>query len=134
VISDKLFRELQSMKESILAKKSMAFAVRIVRLCQHLTLEKKERILTKQLLRSGTAIGALVCEAKHAESAADFAHKLAIAQKENNETLYWLELLKETNYLTQSEYDSVNNDALELIRIIAASIKTVKARQANKNI
>jgi four helix bundle protein len=91
-------------------------------LCEH----KKEFILSKQLLRSGTSVGAMVREAEHAESKNDFKHKMAIAQKEVNETIYWLELLKETNYLSSEQFESINNDAIELIKLITTIIKTTK--------
>lgn len=79
------------MKDNLIKTKSFQFAIRVVKLNQYLVSEKKEFILSKQLLRSGTAIGAMVREAEHAESKSDFKHKLAIAQKEINETIYWLE-------------------------------------------
>ena len=88
------------MKENIIKNKSFDFAVRIVKLNQYLCINKKEFVLSKQLLRSGTSVGAMVREAEHAETKADFKHKMGIAQKEINETLYWLELLKATDYLT----------------------------------
>lgn len=87
------------MSESVLKNKSFQFAVRIIKLYHYLIIDKKEYVLSKQLLRSGTAIGALIREAQNAESKADFIHKLGIAQKECDETIYWLELLKEINYL-----------------------------------
>jgi four helix bundle protein len=74
--------------------------------------------LSKQLLRSGTSVGALIREAEHAESKLDFKHKFSIAQKEINETIYWLELLRETNYLTEGQFESINKDAVEIIKII----------------
>jgi len=114
------------MKERILKEKSMVFAVRIVNLYRYLAQEKKEYVLSKQILRSGTSVGAMVREAEHSESYLDFIHKLAIAQKEINETLYWLELLKNTSYIAQNEYDSMNTDAVEIIKILTSSIKTVK--------
>ena len=80
--------------------------------------------MSKQLLRSGTSVGAMIRESEHAESKADFIHKLAIAQKESNETLYWLELLKKTNYLDKSEYESINNDATEIIKLLTKIIVT----------
>ncbi len=99
---------------------------RIVRLFQFLVDVKKEFILSKQLLRSGTAIGALTREAQNAESRADFIHKLAIAQKECDETLYWLELLKETNYINEAEFFSIYNDSEELLKMIRSTIITSK--------
>ena len=88
------------MRENVVKKKSFAFAVRVVKLYQYLCEQKKEFVLSKQLLRSGTSVGAMLREAEHAESKNDFVHKMAIAQKEINETIYWHELLKETAYLT----------------------------------
>ncbi|MBS1783396.1 MAG: four helix bundle protein, partial [Bacteroidetes bacterium] len=96
------------MKESNIRNKSFAFAIRVVKLYQYLIGEKKEFVLSKQLLRSGTSVGAMVRESEHSESKADFIHKLAIAQKEINETIYWLELLNATNYLTQEQFESIN--------------------------
>jgi len=113
-------------KESVLKDKSFRFAVRIVNLYRYLCETKKEYVLSKQVLRSGTSVGAMVREAEHSESKADFVHKLAIAQKESNETLYWLELLHETKFISTKEYDSINTDAIEIIKMITASIKTAK--------
>ncbi len=114
------------MKENNIKNKSFAFAVRIVRLYQYLQSEKKEFVLSKQLLRSGTSVGAMVREAEHSESKPDFIHKLAIAQKEINETIYWLELLQATDYLNLNEFESINTDAVELIKIITIIIKNTK--------
>jgi four helix bundle protein len=86
------------MKENTVKVKSFAFAVRIVKLYQFLKNEHNEFVLSKQILRCGTSVGAMVRESEHSESTADFVHKMAIAQKEINETIYWLELLKETNF------------------------------------
>ena len=116
------------MSENVIRNKSFALAVRIVKLYQFLCEVKKEFVLSKQLLRSGTAVGALIREAEHAESKADFKHKMAIAQKEINETIYWLELLKETGYLTDEQFKSIINDAVEIIKILTSIIKSVKAR------
>lgn len=114
------------MSENVIKIKSFAFAVRIVKLYQYLTETKKEYILSKQLMRSGTSVGANVREAEHAESKVDFKHKLAIAQKEINESIYWLELLLETDYLTKEQFESINTDAIEIIKIITSIIKTTK--------
>src|SRR5688572_6831093 len=103
------------MKESILREKSFAFAVEIVRVCQVLA-GNKEFVLSKQLLRSGTAIGALIREAKNASSKKDFAYKLAIALKEADETVYWLDLLKETNYLENDRYNKLQTNCVELVK------------------
>lgn len=115
------------MKESNIRNKSFAFAIRVVKLYQFLCIDKKEFVLSKQLLRSGTSVGAMVRVAEHSESKADFIHKLAIAQKEINEAIYWLELLKETEYLTQQQFESINNDAVEIIKIITTIIKNTKS-------
>ena len=116
------------MKHSILKDKSKAFALWVIRLYKYLCEEKKEYILSKQLLRSGTSIGANIAEAFYGQSEADFVSKLSIAQKETGETMYWLELLHESEYLKRNEYDSIYSDAEELIRLLTSSIKTVKER------
>ena len=113
--------------ENIVKDKSFAFALRVVKLSQYLNQEKREYVLTKQLLRSGTAIGALVRESEHAESRADFIHKLAIALKEANETQYWLELLHKANYLDKKGFDSINQDCVELLKLLISIIKSTKA-------
>lgn len=122
-----MVNENYSMKKNIVKDKSFKFAIRVVRLYQFLVAKKKEFILSKQLLRSGTSVGAIVREAEHAETKKDFIHKMAIAQKEINESIYWLELLKETDYLNESEFKSLNDDAIEIIRLITSIIKSTKA-------
>ena len=107
--------------------KSLAFAIRIVKLYKYLCETQKEFVLSKQCLRSGTAIGAMVREAEYAESKSDFIHKLGIGIKETNETLYWLEVLFETKYIDLSSYESVKLDAEELLKLLTASIKTAKS-------
>ncbi len=119
------------MKENVIKNKSFEFAIRIVKLYQFLISEKKEFVLSKQLLRSGTSVGAMVREAEHSESKADFIHKLAIAQKEMNETIYWLELLNATDYLTQKEFESINTDATAIIKLITSIIKATKSNINN---
>lgn len=114
------------MGQSILRDKSYAFAIEIVKLSQKLQKEKKEFVLSKQLLRSGTAIGALISEAEFGQSKADFTHKLTIALKEANETRYWLNLLYDTDFLHQTTYSQLLESCTELIRILVASIKTTK--------
>lgn len=114
------------MKENIVKIKSFEFAVKIVRLYQQLKKEKKEFILSKQLLRSGTSVGAMVREAEHAETKKDFIHKLSVAQKEINETIYWLELLEATDYLSTDQFKIMNSHAVELIKIITSILKTTK--------
>ena len=114
------------MKEGVLKIKSYAFSIRIVKLCQFLVRNQKEFVLSKQILRSGTAIGALVREAEFGQSKADFINKMSIALKEANETAYWLALLKDTNYIKLDEFTSLNNDCEEILKILIASIKTAK--------
>ena len=115
------------MRENIVKNKSFAFAVRVVKLYQFLCEQKKEYVLSKQLLRSGTRVGAMVREAEHAETKNDFKHKMGIAQKEITETIYWLELLRETDYLTAEQFESINNDAVEIIKLITAILKYAKS-------
>ena len=112
------------MSENIIVDKSFDFAVRIVNLNKYLNNEQKEYVLSKQLLRSGTSIGANVSEAERAQSKADFISKMSIALKEANETNYWLKLLYKTDYLNKSQYDSINTDINELISILIAICKT----------
>ncbi|WP_353083939.1 four helix bundle protein [Flavobacterium sp.] len=114
------------MADNIIKLKSFSFALRIVKLYQFLSSEKKEFVLSKQLLRSGTSVGALVSESEHAESKLDFIHKLAIAQKEANESSYWLELLFQSEYITESQFHSLNSDVLEINKILASIIITAK--------
>lgn len=114
------------MKENIVKEKSFSFAVRIVNLSKYLVEQKREFVLSKQILRSGTAIGALIRESEHAESKADFIHKLSIALKEANETDYWIDLLHQTNYLMPKEHQSIKTDILELIKLLTSIIKTSK--------
>ena len=116
------------MKDNIIRNRSYAFAVRIVNLYKYLAESKREFVLSKQVLRSGTSIGAMVKESEHAESKADFIHELSIALKEANETEYWLMLLKDTNYLNLLEYEGIKNDISELIKLLASIIKTSKSR------
>jgi four helix bundle protein len=120
------------MSENVIKVKSFSFALRIVKLYQFLSSEKKEFVLSKQLLRSGTAIGALVREAEQAESKPDFIHKLAIAQKEANETDYWLELLFQSGYLNEVQFQSLNFDILEINKILASIIITSKQNHIKK--
>ena len=119
------------MSENVLKRKSFQFAVRIVNLYQYLCNTKKEYVLSKQVLRSGTSVGAMIREAEHSESKADFVHKLSIAQKEINETFYWLELMLETKYISAKQYKSINADAIEIIKMITTSIKTAKKNIEN---
>ena len=112
--------------DSILEQKSFRFAIRIVNLCKHLRSTKKEYTLSKQLLRSGTSIGANVAEAQQAQSKADFISKLSIALKETTETKYWIRLMSATDYLSELECRSILGDCVELEKILVSSIKTSK--------
>ncbi|MFM9903745.1 MAG: four helix bundle protein [Pyrinomonadaceae bacterium] len=118
------------LKENVLKDKSYKFALRIVNLYKHLSGEKKEYVLSKQILRSGTSVGANITEANQGQSKSDFVHKLAIALKEAVETEYWLCLLRDSEYITAHQAESLIDDCKELIRILTASIKT--ARIQNK--
>ena len=112
--------------DSILKQKSLHFAQRIVRLYQFLTSEKRETVMSKQILRSGTSIGANIAEAIYGSSRKDFAAKLQIARKEAAETLYWLELLQSCNYLSDKQYESLSEDCRELIAILTSTNKTLE--------
>ena len=112
--------------EKILRTKSYTFALRIIEMYKLLSSERKEFVLSKQVLRSGTTVGALIKEAEHAQSKADFLNKMNIALKEINETEYWLMLLKDSSYLSLTEYESINKDCVELIRLLASTVKTLK--------
>ncbi len=114
------------MKGNILREKSFKFAVRIINLYKYLRKEQNEYILSKQLIRCGTSIGAIVREAEHAGSKADFIHKLSIGLKEANECKYWLELLSASNIISGKMYSSLNSDCEELLKLLAASVKTSK--------
>lgn len=114
------------MNDNVIRDKSMAFAIRIVRLYQYLKGQKKEYVLSKQLLKSGTSIGANIVEALDAVSRKDFLNKMGISLKECSESLYWIELLYRTDYLTRSQYDSIHADCQELRRILASINKTMK--------
>jgi len=114
------------MRENVVRDKSFDFAVRVVNAYKYLVETKREFVMSKQLLRSGTAIGALVREAEHAESKADFIHKMSIALKEANETDYWLDLLYKTEYLTEKEHQTLKADAGELLRLLVSIIKSSK--------
>jgi len=116
------------MNPNILADKSFDFAVRIVKLHKCLKKEFDEYILSKQIVRSGTAIGALIMESEYGSSKKDFTSKLIISLKEANETSYWLRLLHKTDYLQIKMFNSLNNDCIELIKMLTASIKTSKSR------
>ncbi len=114
------------MSENVIRKKSFTFAVRVVNLYKLLSSDRKEFIMSKQFLRSETSIAANIREGLNAQSKPDFIHKFSISQKECDETIYWLELLKETNYISEKEFLSINNDATEMLKIIRSIIMTSK--------
>ena len=118
------------MKENIIKDKSFSFAIQIIQLNNELV-KRKEYILSKQLIRSGTAIGALIRESEHAQSKADFINKLSIALKEANETLYWLELLVKTDFILEKDFLELSNKNEELIKLLVSIIKTSKSRRWN---
>jgi len=115
-------------REPVLRNASYKFAVRIVKLSQYLQKEKKEFVLNKQILRSGTAIGALIYEAKFAQSDADFINKLSISLKEANETIYWLSLLKDTDYINEKLCNSLSLDCGNLVSMLISSVNTMKKK------
>ena len=113
-------------KKNILREKSFTFSVRIIKLYKYLKSKHDEYILSRQIIRSGTSIGALIRESENAESKRDFIHKLNISLKETDETQYWLELVYETEFITKKMFDSINTDVEELIKLLVASVKTSK--------
>ena len=121
------------MKESILKDKSKAFALRIIKMYNYLCEEKKEYVLSKQVLRSGTSIGANIAETFYAQSAADFIAKLCISRKEAGETLYWIDLLKESSYLKEDVAFSISSDCDKLLKLLTSSIKTMKSKISHRN-
>jgi len=122
----------ESVRKNIVREKSFQFAIRIVNLYRFLIANQKEYVLPKQLLRSGTSVGAQLFEAENAQSRSDFIHKLSIAQKEINETMYWLNLMHSTGYLTEIEYKSIFADAEEIKKLLTAIIKKLKAGDKSK--
>jgi len=114
------------MKKNIIKDKSFVFALRIIKLSKFLMEEKREFVISKQILRCGTAVGALVRESEHAESKADFIHKLSIALKEANETDYWIELLFQSQEISEEAYHSIQPDIQELIKLLVSIIKSSK--------
>ena len=115
----------------IVLEKSKTFAIRVIRLYQFLTDNKKEYVLSKQILRAGTSIGANISEAQAAFSKKDFLAKMYIAFKECSETLYWLDLLFETDYLTEEQYNSLYDNAIELKKILSSITKTARENEDN---
>ena len=122
-------KNLQKRQHSLLHSKSYAFALRIIRMNRYLREEMQEFVLSKQILRSGTAIGALIRESEFAQSPADFINKLSVGLKEANETDYWLNLLYDTNHIDEQSFISMEKDCNELIALLVSSIKTVKNNQ-----
>ncbi|VAW52423.1 hypothetical protein MNBD_GAMMA05-743 [hydrothermal vent metagenome] len=112
--------------DNVLKDKSFSFALRVVKLAKYLKCDKKEYVISKQILRSGTSIGALVCEAEYAQSKPDFINKLSISLKEASETYYWLRLLYEGDYISVIMFDSIKPQINELIKILTSSINTAK--------
>ncbi|HVT84863.1 MAG TPA: four helix bundle protein [Chitinophagaceae bacterium] len=115
-------------KENILKEKSFGFAVRVINLYRYLKKNYNEFIISQQIVASGTSIGALIREAEHAESTKDFLHKLNIGLKEANESKYWLDLLFATGFINKKMYESLNTDCEELLKLLIASVKTVKSK------
>ena len=116
------------MNDNVIVDKSFDFAVRIVNLSKYLVEQQKEYILSKQLLRSGTSIGANVFEAQRGQTKADFTAKMCIALKEANETDYWLKLLHRTEYLTEAQYTSIYEDMQEILGILTAICRTTNKK------
>ena len=123
------------MKENVIMRKSFAFSVRIVNLHRYLSRKKNEFVISRQICKSGTSIGANIAEAQRAQSTADFVSKLKIALKEANETQYWLRLLHETKYITDKEFASLHGDLLEILKILTAICKHYpQSNQRNCNL
>ena len=116
-------------ENNVLAEKSIEFAIRIVNCYKYLTKQKHETVMSKQVLRSGTSIGANVHEAIYAQSKADFVNKMNISMKEAGETSYWLTILHRTEYIDTEMYNSIDSDLKEILRIIASTIKTSKGNE-----
>jgi four helix bundle protein len=116
----------------VVQEKSFSFALDVIRI-HKILIQKKEFILSKQLLRSGTSVGAMIRESNYAESRADFIHKLSIAQKEINESIYWIELLYRSKYTDKHEYVLLSNKAKEILKLLTSIIKTSKARARSIN-
>lgn len=114
--------------DNVIKEKSYSFALRIIELCNKLAKEQKEFTLSRQLTRSGTAIGALVRESEHAESKQDFIHKMSIALKEANETEYWLMLLNDSGYIATELFDSLRSENIEIIKLLISIVKTSKRK------
>ena len=120
------------MKDNLIKEKSYRFALRVIKAYKFLSQEQREFVLSKQMLRSGTAIGALVREAEQAQSKADFISKMNISLKEANETEYWLMLLKDSDYIDEKSFISIQQDCVELIRLLISIVKTTKEKHVTK--
>ena len=120
------------MKESIIMDKSKNFALRIINMYKYLCVEKREYVISKQVLRSGTSIGANVREGVRGQTKPDFIAKMSVAQKEAEETCYWLELLYESGYINKSIFESMYMDNLEINRILASIILTARQNLMNQ--
>ena len=118
--------------ENIVKEKSYKFALRVIKAYKFLSEDKREFVLSKQMLRSGTAIGALIREAEQAQSRKDFIHKMNIALKEANETEYWLMLLKDSEYIDEKSFESIHKDCDELIRLLISIVKTTRTSHESK--
>jgi four helix bundle protein len=116
------------MKKNVIKEKSYVFALRVIKAYQFLAKEKKEFVLSKQMLRSGTSVGALVREAEQAQSKADFISKMNIALKEANETEYWLMLLKDSDFIDEKSFESIHHDCAEVVKLLIAIVRTTKEK------
>ena len=114
------------MENNVIQEKSKNFAIRIVNIHKYLSEDKHEYVLSKQLLKSGTSIGANIYEAKYGQTKGDFISKMSIALKEASETDYWLEILVETDYITKEEYESIQSECKELIKILTSIVRSTK--------
>lgn len=119
-------------KGNQIVEKSYYFAIRIVKMTKLLTAQRTEDVLTRQILKSGTAVGALISEAVFAQSKADFINKYSIALKEANETKYWLDLFHDTEIISEKEYASIYPDCVELVKILVAILNTLKVSKAQQ--
>jgi four helix bundle protein len=124
---------MMSESKGILQDKSFQFALKVIKLYKFLVEEKREYVLSKQILRSGTSIGANIREAQNAQSNTDFVHKLSISQKECDETIYWLELLHQSEYISEDEFDFMNANATGLLKMLRSAILTSKSKLQKTN-
>jgi four helix bundle protein len=122
----KIEKQMGWIMKSVLKDKSYAFAIKIVKLARSLQIDNKEFVLSKQILKSGTSIGALIREAEFGQSKADFINKMSIALKEANETAYWLSILNDTNIIDEKLYQTLTSDCKELIAMLVSTVKTSK--------